>query len=82
MGTETRESTGEKDLKYIGTDEGGSSLSGVLKWGEAGGEYKPDLFYKLMSSVLMCTISGLLVNLIQGKGLRVRMLDLFLRLCQ
>lgn len=48
----------------------------VPKWREAGGQYKSQLLYSFMRSVLMCTVSSPLINLIQGKGLKDRMLEL------
>lgn len=51
-------------------------MAGVPKWRKAEGEYKPQLLHSFMNNVLMCTVSSPLINLIQGKGLKDRMLEL------
>lgn len=52
------------------------TLTGVLGWGEAGGDDTPFLFHSLMNNVQLCVISSPLINLIEGKGLKDRMLEL------
>lgn len=51
-------------------------VTGVLRWGEAGADDTPYLFHSFMNNVQLCVISSPLINLIEGKGLKDRMLEL------